>query len=248
MTGAHARLGWQRLTALLTLLLVLAPCARADEKFDTLDIGGVTYSNVTVINKNSTHVFITHSKGFASFRAKDLAPELQNEFGFEPPEPPKSETGNPLAQLANDPKLAEMQAQWQKQANMVIASLDSKTLAGIGVGIVVAYLMFCYCCLLICRKAGYEPGVWVWIPIAQMYSMLRAAQMSGWNFVLIWIPIVGAIVSIVWCFKICIARKKSAWLGLLFLFPIINLVLFLYLALADGQESEEGGVVKLQFS
>jgi hypothetical protein len=243
VTGAHARLTWQRLGILLSVLLLFLPSAWADEKFDTLEVGGTTYSNVAVINKNSSHLFITHSKGFASFRIKELSPELQTELGYSLVEPPKPQA-NPIAQLAGDPRLAEMQAHWQKEANLAIARLDSKTLAGIGAGLVIAYLLFCYCCLLICRKAGYDPGVWVWIPIAQIYSMLRAARMSGWNFLLVWIPVVG----IVWCFKICVARKKSAWLGLLLLLPATSLFVFLYLALADGQESEEGGVVKLQFS
>src|SRR4029453_14692804 len=72
-------------------------------------------------------------------------------------------------------------------------------------------------------------------------------RMSGWNFLLIWLPVVGAIVSIVWCFKICVARQKSGGLGLFFLLPITNILMFLYLAFSKGVDSQER-VVKLQFT
>jgi len=236
-----------RTATLLLGLIVLVPDLRAEEKFDVLQAGGNTYSNVTVISKSSSHVSITHSKGFASLKVKDLDDAIQTELGYALTEPPK-EKPNALAQFTTDSRVLEMQELWNKEANRIITQLDSKTLVGIGVGLGLAYLFFCYCGLLICRKAGYEPGVWIWIPGIQFVSLLRAAGMSGWTFLLLLLPLVGAIVYIVWCFKICIARKKSAVLGIFLLLPVFSLFVFLYLAFSDGQESEQGGVVKLQFS
>ena len=228
-------------------LLVLVPALRADEKFEVLTVGANTYSNVTVISKNSNHVSITHSKGFASLKVKDLDQDTQTQLGYVIAEPPK-EKPNALAQFTSDSRVVEIQELWHKEANRIITQLDTKVLAGIGVGLVLLYLFFCYCSMLICRKAGHDPGVLIWIPGIQFLPMLRAAGMSGWTFLLLLLPIVGAIVYIIWCFKICIARKKSAALGLLLLLPVLSLFVFLYLAFADGQEGEEGGVVKLQFS
>jgi hypothetical protein len=248
VTGAHARLvAWLRRVTLL-LVACLSLSLRAEEKFDTLTVGANTYSNVTVINKNSSHVFITHAKGFASFRVKELEPELQTGLGYELKEEPKPQSANPLAKLTEDPEIARMQEHWTKEANLALAKADPAVLAGIGAGIVLAHMFFSLCCFLICRKAGYDPGIWVWIPVAQFFSLFRAAKMSGWNFLLMLIPLIGVIPMIILCFKICTARRKSPALGILLLLPISAPLVFLYLAFADSLESEQGGVVKLQFS
>ena len=131
---------------MLSVLLLLLPCAQADDqKFDTLEVGGVIYSNVTVMNKNATHVFITHGKSMASFRVTDLTPEIQRELGYAPPEPPKPKHNpitEPLSQLTEDPEIAEMQAKWQNEASLALAKADPKMLAGVGVGVVLVYLLF----------------------------------------------------------------------------------------------------------
>lgn len=247
MTGAHARaVAWLR-RATLTLLILLVPSLRAaDEKFPTLTVAGNTYSDVTVINKSATHVYITHKKGFASFRIKDLDPQLQTDLGYVIEEPPKPMV-NPLTKLVEDPEIAKMQEEWTREANRAFATADPNVLAGIGAGLFVAYLLFSLCCFLICRKTGYDPGIWVWLPVAQFFSLFRAAKMSGWNFILMFIPIIGLIPMIVLCFKLCIARGKSAALGLFLLLPISSPLVFLYLAFADSLNPEPRGVVKLRF-
>ncbi|HAV64043.1 MAG TPA: hypothetical protein DCY13_16960, partial [Verrucomicrobiales bacterium] len=45
--------------------------------------------------------------------------------------------------------------------------------------------------------------------------------------------LITGVMWFVWCFKICIARQRSGWLGLLLLIPGVNLVMFTYLAFAD---------------
>lgn len=202
------------------------------------------------MTKNSRNVTITHSKGLASFRVKELSQEVQAGLGYVVAQP-KKEIKNPFAEISKeitaDPQVAKFQEQWIPEINRFVADMDENTMAGITAGIVLFYLFCCFCCRLICLKAGYHPGAWVWIPVVQIFPMFRAARMSGWNFLLIWLPVVGAIVSIVWCFKICIARQKSGWLGLFFLLPITNILMFLYLAFSKGIESQER-VVKLQFT
>lgn len=226
----------------------LASNLRADETFPTLIVGGNTYSNVMVMNKNKTHVFISHAKGMASFRVEDLSADLQRELGYVV-EPPPEKLSSRLAALQEvDPKYREMQVQIENQVANWLKTIDRQVVLGILAGIGVAYLFFCYCCMLICQKAGYKPGIWIWIPIVQVIPMFRAAGMSGWNFLLLWLPIIGTIVGIIWSFKICQARKKAAWLGLFLLLPLTNLFTFLYLAFADSLQAEEDEVIKLKFS
>ena len=232
---------------LFLVTLVLAAGVRAEETFAVLEVGADTYANVTVVSKTPTHVTITHSKGLATLKVKELGSEQQSELGYAVTVEEAKPEGA-IARFTTDREMLKMQEQVEAQAEAFIKQLDSKELAGIGCALVLAYLFFCYCCCLICRKAGYEPGVWIWIPIAQFFPMFKAAKMSGWNFLLIWLPIIGLVVSIIWCFKICTARNKSPWLGLLLLLPVTNLLVFLYLAFSNGQEAEEGGVIRLQYS
>lgn len=92
------------------------------------------------------------------------------------------------------------------------------------------------------RAAGM-PGVWALvgfmaplIPVAVFtLQLLPVASLSGLIVVGIscLFSIATGIVWIVWCFKICIAREKSGWLGILLLIPGVNVLTFTYLAFAD---------------
>jgi thiol-disulfide isomerase/thioredoxin len=63
--------------------IVTGPAGAADEKFETLAVGSTTYTNVLVMSKNATDIFIKHSGGMASIKIKELSPELQSTFGFD---------------------------------------------------------------------------------------------------------------------------------------------------------------------
>lgn len=95
------------------------------------------------------------------------------------------------------------------------------------------YAFFCFCMKRICEKCGHEPGILIWIPIANLIPQLTAAKQPIWMIVLFFIPFVniGAIVFLFW--KLCEARGKAGALGLLMLVPLANLGLILYLAFAD---------------
>jgi thiol-disulfide isomerase/thioredoxin len=73
-------------TILLSLVWLggLASSVRAaDQHFDTLQVGKLVYSNVTVISTSPTALFIQHAKGVGSVKLKDLSPELQEKFGYD---------------------------------------------------------------------------------------------------------------------------------------------------------------------
>ena len=95
------------------------------------------------------------------------------------------------------------------------------------------YVFFCFCCKRICEKCGVNPGVLIWIPIANLVPLLQVAKMPVWMIILFLIPIVGLIISIVMWVKICIARGKSGWLVLMIFVPILNLVFIPYLAFSE---------------
>lgn len=79
------------LTSLLAalVLLSLVPAAGAQEiavgtKLDSLPAGTTTYQNVQVRSINVRTVMITHSGGMASVKLRDLSPEWQARFHYDP--------------------------------------------------------------------------------------------------------------------------------------------------------------------
>jgi len=58
--------------------------ARADLKLTVLKTPTQTYSNVTILSFSVTDVNFTHAQGIANAKLKDLEPELQKQFKYDP--------------------------------------------------------------------------------------------------------------------------------------------------------------------
>jgi hypothetical protein len=66
------------------LLLATGLAVRADEKFPLLKVSSEVYSNVTVTTVSPTDIYFTHSGGMANAKLKDLDPQLQKHFNYNP--------------------------------------------------------------------------------------------------------------------------------------------------------------------
>lgn len=75
----------------------------ADEKLPVLQVGGTVYSNVTVTTVSATDVFFTYSGGMANVKIKNLSPDLQKHFHFDPTKAKETE----LKQAGNQAKYRE---------------------------------------------------------------------------------------------------------------------------------------------
>jgi cytochrome c biogenesis protein CcmG, thiol:disulfide interchange protein DsbE len=64
------------------LLAWSAPAAQL--KLDSLVARGRTYTNVTVLSYNTTHIYFTYQGGSASVKLRDLEPSLQERFNYDP--------------------------------------------------------------------------------------------------------------------------------------------------------------------
>jgi hypothetical protein len=73
-------------------------------KLDSLTVGSVTYSNVTVFGANATDLFFTSDQGSGNAKLKYLSKELQEQFHYDPTNSSKVEQ----QQIAND--------QWYQQS------------------------------------------------------------------------------------------------------------------------------------
>jgi thioredoxin-related protein len=73
----------------LEIILMLAwlstgLAVRAEEKLPFLKAGNEVYTNVTVTRVSATDVFFTHAGGMDNVKLKNLSPELQKHFNFDP--------------------------------------------------------------------------------------------------------------------------------------------------------------------
>ncbi len=236
------------------LILVAGTVAAVEEKFPVLQIGARTYTNVTVTTKAKHYVFILHDGGLASVKPAELSLEAQEQLGYAPGGGAKPATNTAAAwakrEIAkiNVPQVKEL----EKQINQTLVAKPPPALAALGLigptlifavlGIALLFYLFgCYCWMLICRKTGNPPGILVWLPILQIFPMLRAAGMSGWWFLAFCVPVLNIVASVLFCFNIAKARGKSAWVGLFLLLPVTSLFAFLYLAFSNGAAAEEDG-------
>jgi hypothetical protein len=102
--------------------------------------------------------------------------------------------------------------------------------AVIGIGL---YVFACYCLQQICVKAGKDPGGLIWVPILQMIPLFDAAGLNPLLILLFLVPVANVVIAIILWVKLCEARGKPGWLGILSIIPGLNLALILYLAFAE---------------
>jgi hypothetical protein len=124
-----------------------------------------------------------------------------------------------------------------------------KMLVWVVVLTVLGHIFCSFCFMLICQKAGKPGGLLVWLPLFQWLPLFKAAGMSGWNFLLLFLPVLNVLVMLTWCFKLVKALDKHALIGLLLFLPVTNLIALLYLAFSHGPNDEESSpVIKLNFA
>jgi len=250
---------------LLGILLTVAGMAAVDVKasleqtFSVLQVGTTTYRNVTVTTKEKNYVFILHSAGMTNLKVADLTPELRTKLGYEDPAAAAPPTKTPTAWAKQTlskldvPKVKNIEAQvaslWTPdgiRAKLPLQEITPKVLwAFVGLAIA-AWLFHSYCCLLICQKAGSEPGPLIWVPLLQLLPLLKAASMSFWWFVGFLVPGINLIAQVVWFFKIAQARGKGLGMALLLVFPLTCPFAMLYLAFSGGTPRRKEGPRRVQ--
>ena len=114
LTSNHRAL--QRLFVVICLWLTwTAPAAQV--KLDSLVARGRTYTNVTVLTYNTTHVFFTYQDGSASVKLRDLVPELQERFNYDPAAAAEAEKQQAADEARYQQSIAsKMEAQAQQAA------------------------------------------------------------------------------------------------------------------------------------
>ena len=226
---------------LLGVALLSAPCLASDV-LPLVKTKTETYVNVTLISKTATHAFVQHSRGVANVKLVELDAATLSSLGIL-----TSELEVVPAAGAADADIGFLVVgEGQKGRLSGISPAVGRLLATQGLalsravvvsvlgGFVLAFLLFSYCAMLICKKTGQKPGILVWLPVAQAVPLLRAAGMPVWWLVVMLVPVVNVVAHVFWCLNISKARGKGIVTAILLMLPGTNLAAFLYLAFSAG--------------
>ena len=242
----HIGLGRAAIWVLVEVLLlgIASPAIGADKAITLLQTSKARYTNVFVTtDKGGTNIYIRHDGGVVNIKIGDLPPDVQRRLGYATPEEGLSSQASRIlhrvAKFASF-KMTRSPGGATVKVDDLEIQLTSADIIGIAVCTSVAYVIFCSCSLLLCRKIGKEPGLLIWIPILQIFPLLRAAGMS-WRWSLtFFVPVLNLVAWMGWCVNIAISRRKSLWWALLLILPGTNVFAFVYLALSNV-DSPKGG-------
>lgn len=230
-----------------------------EERVELLQTPAGTFTNVLIMSKSQSIVFIQHAGGLTSLKVRDLDKSTQLQLGYQLV--PESAAGHgtpsedgidagleltaPDLTFALDPRYEEMLEQWSWEAREHLAALSPVARYGGMVLGCLGYLFFCFCAHLLCRKAGLPATPLVWVPWLQLIPLARAAGLSWMWFLGALVPGLNVLGYCWWAFRIAAARGKGQWLGWMLLLPGLNVLGFLILAFADSASAQARGPRKV---
>ncbi|MBI3878687.1 MAG: hypothetical protein HY301_01300 [Verrucomicrobia bacterium] len=241
--------GWIALAACVSTLNLRAAVPETDraavvertegETVPVLKTKTVTYTNVTLRAISDTDLFISHPGGVLNIKLKEIEPDSLAEIDSVRSKLPRMGAKPKAEPVPSKFQLPELPAHWAM--DFVVAGREIKLtpamVAGLVLGLVVGWLFYGWCCYLICVKSVVNPGIVAWLPVLQIFPLLRAARLPWWWFL---VSLVAAPVAhIVWSVNIVRVRKKSAWLTVMLILPVTSLLGFLYLAFSRSPTADE---------
>ena len=255
------RTGTRRIRIAMAILLtwtVVLPAVAADETFGTLTVGGETFTNVMVLTKTRNDVFISHARGMASLKVKQLDTLTQIKLGYLVEAPKTARTPSiqgkvaDIARMEADPRVQAVEAELAARFIQALEQFDPRIFYGLIAAIILSYLSFSSLCRSICMKVAGPPKQLIpliWLPLLKQIPLLKAAGMSPAWILTNLIPGLFLVTYIVWSFKITKARGKNVAVAVFLLLPVTNLFAFLYLAMSGdtaNEDSKKRNVISLQ--
>lgn len=124
----------------------------------------------------------------------------------------------------------------------LIAGLGIMTFAVAGVFGIGMYIYMGLALMTIGKKLGFEQAWMAWVPIANLYMMLKLADQRGWMLILAFIPFLNFFfmfyVIYVWM-KIAEKRGFESWVGILMIVPVIGVAVPGYIAWAEPKATAQ---------
>jgi hypothetical protein len=246
------KLPWQTLlrrcgaTLCLMLGLHFAPAA-GEVELAQLKTSAAEFRNVKIFRKTTTHLSFAHETGTAVLKLADIDANslaaVERALAGLPAATTDASGGEVESAAATSGKASP--AKWSEQltGKLRAESLPpgvTPRMVWYALGIcALMYLFYCYCCSLICAKTGRAGGLLVWLPVLQMIPMFRAAGMSGWWFLAMFVPLLNLVGQVLWCVKITQARGKGFFTAVMLILPLTNILAFLYLAFSNGHRQAD---------
>lgn len=122
-----------------------------------------------------------------------------------------------------------------------ISDEDAAALAiftGVYLVVVIVFSIFWYVymgltLMTIAKKLNHESPWLAWIPLANIYLMVKLADLSGWMMLLMFVPLVNIGLAVYIWMKMAERRGFEMWLGILMIVPVAQLIIPGYLAWAE---------------
>lgn len=94
----------------------------------------------------------------------------------------------------------------------------------------IIYLYTAYTLYVMAQKTNSNPTWLAWVPILNVFTLLKIAGKPMWWFLLFLIPLVNFVIALFVFVGLAERLGFNKWLGLLLIIPIVNLVLLGYFA------------------
>lgn len=92
------------------------------------------------------------------------------------------------------------------------------------------YAYMAYMLQLIAKKTSTPKVWWAWVPILNLFLLVKIAQKSYWWVLWSIIPIVNIVITAILWMRVAVRLAKPEWLGILMVIPVVNFAVMGYLA------------------
>jgi len=103
--------------------------------------------------------------------------------------------------------------------------------------ILAVYIFQSVCLSRIAKKTNTENPWLAWIPIANVYLMVKISQKPDWWFLLFFVPLVNIVIGVIIWMEISKRLNKPDWIGILIIVPVANFAMMGYLAFSSDDTS-----------
>lgn len=98
------------------------------------------------------------------------------------------------------------------------------------------YAYFAMAIQTMAKKTNTPNGWMAWIPLLNVYLLLKVGGKPGWWLILFLVPLVNIVLMVMTWMSIAERLKKPNWLGILMLVPFVNMVIPGYLAFSSDKK------------
>ena len=103
------------------------------------------------------------------------------------------------------------------------------------------YAYMAYTMQAIAKKTRTSRTWWAWVPLLNIFLLVKIAEKSYWWVLWNLIPIVNWVITAILWMKVAARLGKPKWLGILMLIPIANFIVMGYLAFTSEHQEPKVG-------